>query len=305
MQQNPQANSHPTLPQFTFIPRNVSFGFVVVNEHTFPGDQNQQTPLSNLPQQLLGNIFSMTSGHLFGGQPNPPGFTGGSYQDLLDYLLHQHQPRGTPAKKDIVDQLPQVNIDSKQLDEGLSCAVCKDNFQLKEIALQLPCNHFYHNGCIIPWLSEHNTCPVCRYELPVDDQQYEEQRKKRMTQRNIPDPVVVVPQQPSPTLVPGNQDQILEEQRNREQGKMEETNQQAWNSLCEMENTMRQSCALLEPEDFVALQCGHSFHTECLESFLRIQEVLLPGQTVFDQHRPFSCPKCRETTQPVRDVDVD
>lgn len=57
------------------------------------------------------------------------------------------------------------------------CAVCKDQFQLatedpdEQIVITLPCNHPFHQPCILPWLKSSGTCPVCRHALvPQPDQ---------------------------------------------------------------------------------------------------------------------------------------
>ncbi|KAJ4763191.1 E3 ubiquitin-protein ligase RING1 [Rhynchospora pubera] len=49
------------------------------------------------------------------------------------------------------------------------CAVCKEEIRIGERLTALPCTHCYHEDCIIPWLNVRNTCPLCRYELPADD----------------------------------------------------------------------------------------------------------------------------------------
>lgn len=48
---------------------------------------------------------------------------------------------------------------------GLECPVCKDDYGLGERVRQLPCNHLFHDGCIVPWLEQHDSCPVCRKSL--------------------------------------------------------------------------------------------------------------------------------------------
>jgi hypothetical protein len=36
----------------------------------------------------------------------------------------------------------------------------------------------FHEGCILPWLEKHNTCPSCRKELPTDDLEHENRRRE-------------------------------------------------------------------------------------------------------------------------------
>lgn len=83
-----------------------------------------------------------------------------------------------PASKSVVDDLPVVEITSEELSNGnvIVCAICKDDIVVEEKVKRLPCRHYYHGECIIPWLGIRNTCPVCRYELPTDDLEYEMNR---------------------------------------------------------------------------------------------------------------------------------
>ncbi|KAF8687819.1 hypothetical protein HU200_042758 [Digitaria exilis] len=82
-----------------------------------------------------------------------------------------------PAARAAVERLQVVAVRAEEAAQG--CAVCKDGLAQGELATRLPCGHFYHGACIGPWLAIRNTCPVCRYELPTDDPDYERRRVRR------------------------------------------------------------------------------------------------------------------------------
>ena len=56
------------------------------------------------------------------------------------------------------------------------CSVCLAEISKNQDTTLIPCGHMYHDSCILKWLDMHNSCPVCRYELPTDNADYERQR---------------------------------------------------------------------------------------------------------------------------------
>ena len=116
-----------------------------------------------------------------------------NYNDDFDNLLNQIMINDTnkygnpPASKNAIEKLKKCTIDSDKLKEfGVenSCAICKDEFIIGEECLLMPCQHHFHVQCLLPWLNERNSCPVCRFELPTDDKDFEERKKQKFTESN-------------------------------------------------------------------------------------------------------------------------
>lgn len=53
-----------------------------------------------------------------------------------------------------------------RLDEGRQCAICMGDF---ESAVQGACRHVFCRECIARWLADHNSCPLCRAPLVLEE----------------------------------------------------------------------------------------------------------------------------------------
>ncbi|KAK8691475.1 hypothetical protein V6N13_074985 [Hibiscus sabdariffa] len=55
------------------------------------------------------------------------------------------------------------NEKGMEIDEdGKRCAVCLEDFEARENVMVTPCEHMFHEECILPWLKDRGDCPVCR-----------------------------------------------------------------------------------------------------------------------------------------------
>ncbi|KAJ8383779.1 hypothetical protein AAFF_G00214660 [Aldrovandia affinis] len=135
--------------------------------------------VEGIVQQFLAGLFANS------GVPGSPplSWTGMLHSNPGDYawgqggldavitqLLGQFENTGPPpAEKEKISSLPTVIVSQEQADSSLECPVCKEDYSVGEPVRQLPCNHFFHSDCIVPWLELHDTCPVCRKSLNGED----------------------------------------------------------------------------------------------------------------------------------------
>ena len=86
----------------------------------------------------------------------------------LETLFREMGSKGgpPPASKESIESMPSVEI--KEGEEDGECAVCLEEWKIGEMAKEMPCKHKFHPNCIVKWLEIHGSCPVCRYQMPVD-----------------------------------------------------------------------------------------------------------------------------------------
>ncbi|KAK4402719.1 E3 ubiquitin-protein ligase RING1-like [Sesamum angolense] len=79
-----------------------------------------------------------------------------------------------PAKI-VAGELQIVAVNGGKDDDGASmmaeesCSICLEEFSDGGLGTRLPCSHMFHENCIVRWLQGNHVCPLCRFELPIDE----------------------------------------------------------------------------------------------------------------------------------------
>lgn len=166
-----QRRPMPGIPEVTFITvgsnadrRPRIFG----NAMGGGGIRPPQTGHPGLEGNLQG-LFSI----LFGpGMMNVDAVHGDAVytQEGLDRIiteLMEANPQSNaapPATEQAIENLQKKKLDKEMMGESdkVECTICIDEMQIGDEVTVLPCKHWFHGECVILWLKEHNTCPVCR-----------------------------------------------------------------------------------------------------------------------------------------------
>ena len=163
-------------------------------------NRNNSTPLNNrfsLLHLLLPNLSESTNNMNSGNSVINSLFDEDfQFENIINYLMANDNNRygNPPASKSALNTLISIELKEEILIELkknnlMECAVCKDQFEIQQNIKKIPCNHHFHTECIMPWLKERNSCPVCRFELPTDDEDYErvKNQKRNIVRNNIRD----------------------------------------------------------------------------------------------------------------------
>lgn len=122
-----------------------------------PDHENESTEHSTRQRIILVNPF--TQGMVV--------IDGASSLEALFRELGSVKSGRPPASKESIDAMASVEIEEGC--EDLECVVCLEEFGVGGMAKEMPCKHRFHQNCIEKWLGIHGSCPVCRYEMPVEE----------------------------------------------------------------------------------------------------------------------------------------
>mmetsp|Transcript_21787 Transcript_21787/g.35229 ORF Transcript_21787/g.35229 Transcript_21787/m.35229 type:complete len:219 (+) Transcript_21787:174-830(+) len=77
----------------------------------------------------------------------------------------------TPASQKSINALPTNHIQPFERILSDRCTVCQEKYEIGDKVTHLPCGHTFHRECIIQWLKQKNSCPLCRAKVDNEDDQ--------------------------------------------------------------------------------------------------------------------------------------
>ena len=150
------------------------------NPTTNSTNPNPVDPLS-LEPVIIPIPLSMLGGNIAEGfdidvpndvEPGP----GLLEEQILNHSFQEQAPIQKVAHKDFINSLSIQKVNESMVEQGLTCGICLESFQLGEDVVELPCQdkHYFHiknQECdgIYPWLKNNHTCPLCRFEFPSSE----------------------------------------------------------------------------------------------------------------------------------------
>lgn len=168
----------------TSVPRDLQWPFILeptlitlrsnANHHprtfsNFMGGGGIQPPRAQNPGFAggLGDIFSLLLGP---GGPNAAHGDAVYTQEGLDRIITQlmeanpQSNAAPPASESAIEKLEKKKLDRQMMGDSakVECTICIDEMRVGDEVTVLPCKHWFHGECVILWLKEHNTCPICR-----------------------------------------------------------------------------------------------------------------------------------------------
>mmetsp|Transcript_18955 Transcript_18955/g.29732 ORF Transcript_18955/g.29732 Transcript_18955/m.29732 type:complete len:216 (-) Transcript_18955:5-652(-) len=136
------------------------------------GEQSDSLQERNLPIQLRNARRGVELSFSF----VTDGRTVLPLENFLQAIQHGSEPTMTPASPELIAQLREKARPAQEFNDFFrhvdgdvdnQCTICLGPMIEREMVTSLGCNHFFHLNCLLSWLEQQHTCPVCRAECDL------------------------------------------------------------------------------------------------------------------------------------------
>ena len=71
-----------------------------------------------------------------------------------------------PVTKASIEAMPRIVV----TEEDIDCSICLEDNEDGGEAREMPCMYKFHSGCIEKWFGIHGSFPICRFLIPVEEE---------------------------------------------------------------------------------------------------------------------------------------
>ncbi|KAJ5094654.1 hypothetical protein N7456_010515 [Penicillium angulare] len=83
--------------------------------------------------------------------------------ELAQLNAHRQQDEDDDYEYEVsVSILPRTAVNQQMIDSRVECPICLCPAELGGNVSTLQCGHIFDTTCIVRWLTQNNTCPLCR-----------------------------------------------------------------------------------------------------------------------------------------------
>ncbi|KAI3907156.1 hypothetical protein MKW92_034396 [Papaver armeniacum] len=123
--------------------------------------------VSQIPAEALGGTYCVTAYVMITFEENLDGGVTESMEEGVTESMEEENARRIPAAASFINGLKKEEYRLNHGDNNdcssatTSCAVCFEGILDGSEVSSMPCSHMFHYDCLVTWLNEINSCPVC------------------------------------------------------------------------------------------------------------------------------------------------
>ncbi|KAG8371309.1 hypothetical protein BUALT_Bualt13G0074300 [Buddleja alternifolia] len=90
-------------------------------------------------------------------------------EEEMSFMAFKSASRASVNELESVIYNSDIDGDEKSDAAAKSCSICLEEIVNGSRVTGLPCLHVFHGDCVVRWMRGNHVCPLCRYPLPTDD----------------------------------------------------------------------------------------------------------------------------------------
>ena len=92
-------------------------------------------------------------------------FQSNNSQPRVQVIWGQSPDYSKLFEEQLVSRLKESNVSKTNESRAQECSICLQAITQDNFIHSLPCSHCFHFSCIVRWLTQKSSCPLCRHPI--------------------------------------------------------------------------------------------------------------------------------------------